>query len=814
MKIKLLLFLVSVFLVNQLYSQNITITAPVNNGFISSSVAPNGTSDHTTIRVHFIIPAYELQAIPAGTSLDEIGVNIQAAGTGIGSGNLQFYLENTADLGNIKSQNWSNAIATMTSVYNGPFTVPAAAGPVDFAITSPFTYSGGGLYIAYEYVSSVTGTGPASYWVNNTLPNSVRYSATTTSVASDSVNDISASRPETRFTYINPFTNNLEVTSLQAEFGMANAYLTSDFEVNVEVSNVGTNAVTNAIVTLDLIGSNTYTDNQTIGSIGAGGSQILTFSNVPVGSTPSQVIKVSVPADQQSYNDSLQYVHEISCEDLSYYNSGDATSSVGFNTGQGILGVKYDVPNVLPVNITEIDFRVGNNAASTGNTVKGVLLNSSGVIVDSTASFLISASDLGQNVALPLLNGNVNYANQTVFAGIRQTANVNLGYFPLGMQEGIVIPTDRSFSTGINGGAYTYYNAAPFFPFMVGITIEPRPTFLISNTTTNTVCTGSPIVLTTFPTPFDNYTLIGNGTNLQTNTTGVFNATPVNTTTYEIELELNSCTSLSNPAVITAVTEFNTTLYEDMCSDDTFLFDGQALNTTGQYTSTLTAVGGCDSIITLNLEVSQTSTSTINASICAGDSYDYNGQTLTTSGTYTEVVPNSVGCDSTITLNLDVLLEDMSVSQNGATLTVAAGGAGTTYQWINCDNNNPIVGATSQSFTPTDDMGIIGNYAVQVTAGNCSETSPCTTINFTSVTDYADGEMTLFPNPVIDELQIQTNLKDLKSYVVFDATGKKVLEGNFIQQDVLTINTADLESGTYFLTLSSGENQINKVFVK
>jgi hypothetical protein len=34
------------------------------------------------------------------------------------------------------------------------------------------------------------------------------------------------------------------------------------------------------------------------------------------------------------------------------------------------------------------------------------------------------------------------------------------------------------------------------------------------------------------------------------------------------------------------------------------------------------------------------------------DSYTLNGQTYTQSGTYTQVIPNAAGCDSTITLNL------------------------------------------------------------------------------------------------------------------------------------------------------------------
>jgi hypothetical protein len=36
------------------------------------------------------------------------------------------------------------------------------------------------------------------------------------------------------------------------------------------------------------------------------------------------------------------------------------------------------------------------------------------------------------------------------------------------------------------------------------------------------------------------------------------------------------------------------------------------------------------------------------------NSYTLNGQTYTQSGTYTQIIPNAAGCDSTITLNLSL----------------------------------------------------------------------------------------------------------------------------------------------------------------
>jgi hypothetical protein len=63
-----------------------------------------------------------------------------------------------------------------------------------------------------------------------------------------------------------------------------------------------------------------------------------------------------------------------------------------------------------------------------------------------------------------------------------------------------------------------------------------------------------------------------------------------------------------------------------------------------------TDLNGCQGIDSVQVIVNNTSTSTLTET--ALDSYTLNGQTYTQSGTYSQVIPNAAGCDSTITLNL------------------------------------------------------------------------------------------------------------------------------------------------------------------
>jgi hypothetical protein len=96
------------------------------------------------------------------------------------------------------------------------------------------------------------------------------------------------------------------------------------------------------------------------------------------------------------------------------------------------------------------------------------------------------------------------------------------------------------------------------------------------------------------------------------------------------------------------------TISQTICAPNSFSFNGQALSSTGTYLDTLTNAVGCDSVITLNLTVNQPSTSTISQTICAPNNYSFNGQALSSTGTYLDTLTNAVGCDSVITLNLTV----------------------------------------------------------------------------------------------------------------------------------------------------------------
>lgn len=99
---------------------------------------------------------------------------------------------------------------------------------------------------------------------------------------------------------------------------------------------------------------------------------------------------------------------------------------------------------------------------------------------------------------------------------------------------------------------------------------------------------------------------------------------------------------------------YNETEMATICDGDSYTFGTQTLTTAGTYTEVFSTVNGCDSTVVLTLNVNPTYNETATADICDGDSFTFGAQTLTAAGVYTEVFQTGTGCDSTVVLTLTV----------------------------------------------------------------------------------------------------------------------------------------------------------------
>ena len=186
------------------------------------------------------------------------------------------------------------------------------------------------------------------------------------------------------------------------------------------------------------------------------------------------------------------------------------------------------------------------------------------------------------------------------------------------------------------------------------------------------------------------------------------------------------------------------------------------------------------------------------------------GVIYTTSGIYTDVIQNSVGCDSIITIDLSVIAIDSTISQNGVDLT--AGQSGATYQWLDCDNSNaPINGETNQTFTAQN----TGNYAVEITYNGCVSTSSCTYVDMTGVLSEAWKGMEYYPNPVSDHLMLKLpNLKQDLEVSIMDIRSRILQKESFSNIKNINLDVSDLSVGVYILRLKSEGESVDLKIIK
>ncbi|MBN1119306.1 MAG: T9SS type A sorting domain-containing protein [Bacteroidales bacterium] len=192
----------------------------------------------------------------------------------------------------------------------------------------------------------------------------------------------------------------------------------------------------------------------------------------------------------------------------------------------------------------------------------------------------------------------------------------------------------------------------------------------------------------------------------------------------------------------------------------------------GIYTDTLQNYMGCDSIITINLSMRQTSYSSEFADEC-NVYISPAGNHIYASGVYQDTLQNFSGCDSIITLHVTIDTVDLRVNRNGNTLTALAEFA--TFQWVNIVDEGyiNIEGANFAEFTPQDN----GTYAVIVSQGSCIDISDYFVINLSgvNVNNTFSNSIRVFPNPTSGKLTIELNreIKKLK-IIVTSATGQKI----------------------------------------
>ncbi len=196
-----------------------------------------------------------------------------------------------------------------------------------------------------------------------------------------------------RFTPIAVFANNV---ALQTLYTLGTIPKLLDHTVKVYVQNMGTSNLTNFPVTLEVTGANTFPNTQTIANFPSGAKQLITFNSFSPANTGTNNIKVFIPSDDDTSNNTKKITQTVS------------NTTFGYGYGTGINGTLGQSTNSI-----DLAIRVRNPIANTitgltlyFDTIRSYTVKVLGVSADTPKTTIYSfpgtkTSAVGANVLTP-----------------------------------------------------------------------------------------------------------------------------------------------------------------------------------------------------------------------------------------------------------------------------------------------------------------------------------------------------------------------------------------------------------------------------
>ena len=168
--------------------------------------------------------------------------------------------------------------------------------------------------------------------------------------------------------------------------------------VRAIVTNAGTTTLTSLPVTLTVSGALTFADVQTVATLAPGATTLVTFAAYTAPATAgTATVAVSVPADDNTANNTLSQSQAITNGVFGYAPAGTAT-----NTGASLGGAGDTRPVVRAVRfrssrlaqVTGLNNYVVNSPYNTGKVIYGVVMNATGTVLARTPDYTIQSADL------------------------------------------------------------------------------------------------------------------------------------------------------------------------------------------------------------------------------------------------------------------------------------------------------------------------------------------------------------------------------------------------------------------------------------
>ncbi|MDP4965409.1 MAG: T9SS type A sorting domain-containing protein [Salibacteraceae bacterium] len=249
--------------------------------------------------------------------------------------------------------------------------------------------------------------------------------------------------------------------------------------------------------------------------------------------------------------------------------------------------------------------------------------------------------------------------------------------------------------------------------------------------------------------------------------------------------------------------------YTSVGCEDFTLPSGILVNASGQYQDTITNSFGCDSIMTINVILLGSTTTNQEITSCFQFTSP-SGKVFTSTGQYVDTLTSVNGCDSIINYDLTINSFNLSIVEtSGALLSSVVSGV---YQWYDCENDVIIAGQTNSSFVPASS----GVYSVIVQKNGCTDTADCITFNKVGIENVQKSTLArIYPNPAVDVITIDLlKNREVVSIKVYSLDGKQVKYYN--TENKQTILVGELNSGLYFVQITdkNGDQQLEKLVIE
>lgn len=166
------------------------------------------------------------------------------------------------------------------------------------------------------------------------------------------------------------------------------------------------------------------------------------------------------------------------------------------------------------------------------------------------------------------------------------------------------------------------------------------------------------------------------------------------------------------------------------------------------------------------------------------------------SGIYSDTIFYGSDCFSALTIDLDIIQLNSSVTISGDTMIANQEGA--EYQWFNCtDPLSPISGANEQAFIPIES----GEYGVQVSMDGCELNSECYKYIVSSAYNQNLSQLSVYPNPSDGIFSISLELSGNAEFRLFDIMGRVTITGQLSDKNT-SIDISNHPDGLYFLQVN------------